>query len=208
MESTHIGIGATLRTLDGSILVESTGTANSGFMSEWVIAFIGLGSNVGDRLASMRRAVALLAEHEGIFVDLSADIAPLFETAPVGGPAGQAKYLNSVIRVRTRLDPAQLMEVLLEIERSLGRTRREQWGSRLIDLDLLLYGQMELESQALTIPHPRLHERRFVLAPLAEIAEEVVHPKLARTIAELNDELPLSTDDDVVRVAGPEWASF
>ena len=161
---------------------------------------------MGDRLSSMRRAVALLAEHDGIIVDCRNDVASLFETEAVGGPAGQGKYLNSALRVRTRLEPLALMETLLEIERALGRKREVRWESRIIDLDLLLYGQMQFESQTLTLPHPRLHQRRFVLEPLSEIAGEVMHPKQGRTIAELNAELRGSlVDDEVVRIAGPEW---
>lgn len=175
-------------------------------MGESAIAFIALGSNMGDRLATMRRAVAILAKTDGIFVDLAADVASLYETRPVGGPTGQAKFLNSALRVRTTLEPLALMEVLLEIEGALGRARREQWESRVIDLDLLLYGPLQFECATLTLPHLRLHERRFVLEPLAEIAGDVVHPKLGRTIAELNAKLwPPSNDDEVVRFAGPEW---
>jgi 2-amino-4-hydroxy-6-hydroxymethyldihydropteridine diphosphokinase len=107
------------------------------------------------------------------------------ETAPVGGPAGQGPYLNAAWEIETTLEPEALVETLLEVERALGRERTEKWGPRTIDLDLLLYGDRVIDEPGLTLPHPRMHERRFVLEPLAEIAPEVRHPLLEKSVREL-----------------------
>lgn len=154
----------------------------------------------------MRRALSMLADHDEIRFDRGGDIASLFETRPVGGPAGQGLYLNSALRVQTRLEPLEFLEILLEIERTLGRKRHVPRGSRIIDLDLLLYGQYLCNSASLTLPHPRLHERRFVLEPLAEIAGDLVHPTTGTTISELSGKLTGARDQEVVRIIGPEWA--
>ena len=160
------------------------------------IAYLGLGSNLGDRLAVMSAAVAALDDHPRIQVDFPGGVTSLYETSPVGGPPDQPPYLNSALRVRTSLAPLALLDTVLSIETSLGRVRRERWGPRLIDIDLLLYDDVVLEHQRLTLPHPRLHERRFVLEPLCEIAAEVTHPLFQVTLAELLRRLGVQRAED------------
>ncbi len=149
-------------------------------------SYISLGSNLGDRRAQLDRAVAMLRSTSGISVER---VSSYRATAPVGGPPGQGDYLNAVAELRTDLDAPALLRTLLAIERQMGRVRAERWGQRVIDLDLLLYADDVLDVHEadldLTVPHPRMHERRFVLEPLAEIAPHAVHPALGRTAAEL-----------------------
>ena len=145
-------------------------------------AYIGLGSNLGDRRAYLDRALAGLRGWPGVEVTR---ISSVYETAPVGGPAGQGPYLNAVAELRTDLAPEALLQVLLAVESGLGRVRAERDGPRTIDLDLLLYGDLVREDPQLILPHPRLHQRLFVLQPLAEIAPGLIHPVLRRTIADL-----------------------
>ena len=147
-------------------------------------AYIGLGSNLGDRSATLRRAVEMLGEVAGVEVRL---VSEMIETDPAGGPAGQGKYLNGVVEIQTTLEPAKLLSALSEIERQLGRDRRtdQHRGPRTCDLDILLMDNVVLNSEKLTIPHPRMSERLFVLRPLASIAGGAVHPVAGKTIAEL-----------------------
>ena len=135
-------------------------------------AFVGIGSNLGDREATLRRAVELLAAEEGIEV---VAVSELRETEPVG-PVEQGPFVNGAVRLATELPPHELLERLLAIEQRLGRVRKERFGPRTIDLDLLVYGEQVIDEPGLTIPHPRLHERRFALDPLAELAPDLAIP--------------------------------
>jgi 2-amino-4-hydroxy-6-hydroxymethyldihydropteridine diphosphokinase len=142
-------------------------------------AFLGLGSNLGDRLGNLRRAVELLRER-GVRVLRSSRV---YETDPVGGPE-QPDYLNAVVEVEAERTARHLLETCLAIEEEMGRVRAERWGPRAIDLDLLTFGEEEIDEPGLQVPHPRMHERAFVLAPLLELTAD---PKLpgGRRIADL-----------------------
>jgi 2-amino-4-hydroxy-6-hydroxymethyldihydropteridine diphosphokinase len=135
-------------------------------------AFIGLGSNLGDRVAYLEDARRVLSGSPGITL---AGSSSLYETEPVGYTE-QGWFLNQVAEVATSLGPWELLRVLQGIEQALGRQRLIRWGPRVIDLDLLLYGNAILTDPDLTVPHPRMYERGFVLAPLAEIAPDYIHP--------------------------------
>src|SRR5262245_29569914 len=135
-------------------------------------AFLGIGSNLGDREENLRRAVELLSEEDGIDV---AAVSQIRETDPVG-PVEQGPFLNGAVRIETDLGPRELLERLLAVEQRLGRVRRERWGPRTIDLDLLVYGDEGVDEPGLTIPHPRLHERRFALEPLTDLAPSLEIP--------------------------------
>lgn len=151
-------------------------------MSTDKIAYIALGSNLGDRKENLDRAVEMLRSQAGICVD---KVSAYYETEPVGGPPGQGKYLNGAAELRTTLGPRALLDVLMQLEKDLGRVRQERDGPRTLDLDLLLYDNCWIDEPGLTIPHPRMHERRFVLEPLAELAPNAIHTVLGRTVREL-----------------------
>jgi len=144
--------------------------------------YLGLGSNLGDRRRNLEAALDALRAHPQIAVSA---VSSFLETDPVGGPAGQGKFLNAAAGIETDLAPEALLEELKRIERALGRTPGPRWGPREIDLDILLYGDTILETGTLVIPHPRMRERRFVLEPLAEIAPDVRDPVTGGTVRKL-----------------------
>jgi 2-amino-4-hydroxy-6-hydroxymethyldihydropteridine diphosphokinase len=137
-----------------------------------VDAFLGLGSNVGERLATLQRPVDLLAEEPSISIRRSSRV---WETDPVGGPE-QPDFLNAVVEVDTDLDPLDLLAAIDHVEARLGRFRNIHWGPRTIDIDILLIDGLVLTGERLTVPHPRMHERAFVIAPLLELIPDPVLP--------------------------------
>lgn len=149
--------------------------------------YIGIGSNVGDRKANIDRAVSLLKEEEEI--DFLA-ISKIIETEPMGGPP-QDLFLNGVIKIKTDLLPLDLLSKLKGIERRLGRVKTEEKNQpRSMDLDILFYDDVVIvDGKSLTIPHPRLQERSFVLEPLSELAPDFIHPRLGKSVAQLKEEL-------------------
>ena len=150
------------------------------------LALIGLGSNLGDRRATLEAAADLLGESPGISVRA---VSSLHETEAIGGPGGQGAFLNAAAALETSLDPASLLRRLQEIEERLGRVRAVRWGERTLDLDLLLFGDSVIDTPELTVPHLRMAVRRFVLAPLAEIAPDALDPLTRRTVADLLENL-------------------
>jgi len=151
-------------------------------------ALIGLGANLGDRKGNLTRAWELLGQVPGV---RTLRLSRFYETKAVTFTSDvvQPKYLNAVGLIEMELEPDELLQVLITIEQQLGRVRTERWGPRTIDLDLLLFGELELQTDTLTIPHPRMTERRFVLEPATEIASEMRHPTSGKTISQLLGEL-------------------
>lgn len=151
---------------------------------EQVAAYLGLGSNVGDREEYIEQAITILKETPGIKVIRRASN---YETDPEGNRA-QPQFINSAVEIRTSLDPDKLLAAVQAIEDTLGRERGIEWGPRTIDIDILMYKDVVMSEDDLSIPHPLLQERLFVLEPLNEIAPRAVHPVLERTIRELFEE--------------------
>lgn len=145
-------------------------------------ALIALGSNLGDRSAVLDGAIAALRETPGIVVR---SVSAYHETVPVGGPPGQGLYFNAAALLETTLPPRELLRRLQAIEHQFGRVRVVRWEERTLDLDLILFGGLVIDEPGLSVPHPRFAGRRFVLAPLAEIAPEAVDPVSGKTVAEL-----------------------
>jgi 2-amino-4-hydroxy-6-hydroxymethyldihydropteridine diphosphokinase len=145
-----------------------------------VFAYIGLGSNLGDRREMISRALEQLHPRR---------VSTIVETEP-WGVADQPRFLNAVAEIETDLEPAELLDRLLDVERGLGRVRKEKWGPRTIDLDLLLYGDRRIASDSLSVPHPRLPERKFVLEGLAELCPDRTVPGLDRTVRQLLEQIP------------------
>jgi 2-amino-4-hydroxy-6-hydroxymethyldihydropteridine diphosphokinase len=160
-----------------------------------VRAFLALGSNLGGRLENLRRAVELLDATPGIRVERTSSV---YETDPVGPP--QPDYLNAVAEVHTTLTARALLEACLGVEHALGRVRGERWGPRTLDVDLLTYGEERIDEPGLTVPHPRMHERAFVLIPLRELEPDPPLPD-GRSIDDVR------IDDEGVRRFGPPLAT-
>ena len=136
------------------------------------LAYVGIGANLGPREETLHRAVEVLGRADGVEV---VGVSDLRETDPVG-VIDQPPFLNGAVAIETTLPARALLDLLLEIERSLGRVRGERWGPRIVDLDLLLYGNEVVDEPGLRVPHPRLHERRFALEPLADLRPELEIP--------------------------------
>lgn len=152
-----------------------------------ITAFLALGSNLGDRLANLQGARSLLHRPPECCILAASAV---YETEPVGGPEGQPPYLNAVLKVQTSMTAPCLLAAAMEVERHFGRNRKERWGARSLDVDILLYGEGVFREPDLTIPHLRLHERAFVLVPLMELAPDLTHPLLGLSVREMLDRLP------------------
>lgn len=142
--------------------------------------FLGLGSNLGNKTANLAEAIRLIQVDVGSLISASS----VYETAP-WGIEDQPRFLNQVIQIDSALPPLRLLDKLLDIEIRMGRQRLQKWGSRLIDIDILFYNHLVLQVPQLILPHPFLQDRNFVLAPLAEIAPDYIHPILERSIHDL-----------------------
>jgi len=160
------------------------------------IAYIGIGSNLGDKVLQCQRAVQeiLKIDRHRLLAQSS-----LYKSLPLGY-TDQDWFVNGVIEIETDLEPLPLLQELKSIEERFGRRQTFRWGPRVIDLDILFYGERKVREALLEIPHPRLHERQFVLIPLAEIASEFVHPVLGKTIRELLENFP--HDQGVEKISG------
>ncbi|WP_026259323.1 2-amino-4-hydroxy-6-hydroxymethyldihydropteridine diphosphokinase [Uliginosibacterium gangwonense] len=165
-------------------------------MTPPVMAWIGIGANLGDTAATLRAAIAALGEVGGVRLLQSSS---LYRSTPMGpGVEGQPDYINAVVGVHTALTPAALLDVLFAVELHFGRQRSVRNAARTLDLDLLLYGEQVIDQPGLQVPHPRMHERAFVLLPLAEVAPDTLIPGLGR-VGTLALQLP---DQGVTRLSG------
>ena len=165
------------------------------------IAYIGIGSNIGNRLSHCRQAIGEIRQFPGSAVTA---VSSFYDTEPLEMP-DQDWFMNAVIALNTGFSPLELLDRCQTIEESLGRKRLIRYGPRTIDLDLLFYGQRVMKTDRLILPHPKLHQRRFVLTPLAEIAPDLLHPIIKKSMAELLNQVP--DHHSVRRLPAPEVAS-
>jgi len=149
------------------------------------IAYIGIGSNLGDKLENCEKAVCeiLKEDHHKLLAKSS-----FFKTKPIGY-TNQDWFINAVIKIETDLNPHELFLTLKSIESKIGRKETFRWGPRIIDLDILLFDELEIQTKKLQIPHPRMHQRQFVLIPLLEIDKDIIHPSLKKSIRILLEEI-------------------
>jgi 2-amino-4-hydroxy-6-hydroxymethyldihydropteridine diphosphokinase len=167
------------------------------------LAMIALGSNLGDRKATLDRAIADLIAAPGIVVR---KVSTYLETSPVGGPGGQRAFLNAAAALESTLDPFALHRLLVDIERRAGRIREIRWDSRTLDLDLILFGDQFVDTPHLIVPHPRYAVRRFVLAPMVEISPEVIDPLTGKSVEDLL--FSLARRPSYVAIDGPPGTDF
>ena len=161
------------------------------------VTYIGLGANLENRIMHLKEAIDRIDQIPECRVRA---VSPFYQTEPVG-VRGQKWYVNGVIRVETSLGPRALLKSLLDIEADMGRIRQTRWGPRVIDLDILLFEDQIIQEKEVTIPHPRMQERRFVLVPLTRLAPNLIHPVLGKTMMELLDEAPVE-DQAVFEMGG------
>lgn len=154
-----------------------------------VVAYIALGSNMGERLDFLRQGRAGL-EERGVRVRASSAV---YCTEPVGGPPAQQDYYNAVLQVEVDCSAQELLQICQTVERAAGRRRRERWGPRTLDIDILLFGAQRINTKTLQVPHPRMFERRFVLEPLAQIAPHLIPPASTEEIAAALQRVPESS---------------
>lgn len=159
---------------------QERGTTQAFPPKRYINVYFSLGSNMGDRQGNLRAAAAMIDKNIGKIARKS----HVYETEPWGEPA-QDKFLNQVIMANTTLQPRDLLEIITAIEKELGRVKKEKWGPRTIDIDILFYGKRIIRDKGLDIPHPEIHKRNFVLVPLMEIAPDLEHPVLNQPIDEL-----------------------
>jgi len=164
------------------------------------IAYIGIGSNLGDKSFNSRYSIDQIDTLPGCHVIARST---LFKTEPEG-VTGQPWYVNCIAQIAVTKSPFELLKGLMNIESAMGRVRRKRWEARIIDLDILLFGQEIRESHNLIIPHPLMHKRRFVLEPLAQLAPDLVHPVFKLTIRELLNKLPIPPYSGTVEILKEE----